>query len=127
MSPTPTTPSSFKPAEGERVLLTEDCSEDKLKSGVLILTNMRILFQKTEGRMATLSKKEGDVVLDIPLGKVTSFSGEGFLVKKFVITTTTAAAENGQETTTTYKFGVFSNSQWQKRLKQAQQQLQQQQ
>lgn len=111
--------SSFKPAEGERVLLTEDCSEDKLKSGVLVLTNMRILFQKTEGRMATLSKKEGDIVLDIPLGKVSSFRGEGFLVKKFVITT----ADDGQ----TYKFGVFSNSQWQKRFKQAQQQLHQQQ
>lgn len=116
--------SSFKPAEGERVLLTEDCSEDKLRSGVLILTSMRILFQKTEGRIATLSKKEGDIVLDIPLDKVTSFRGEGFLVKKFVITTT-AAESGGQETT--YKFGVFSNSQWQKRFKQAQQQLQQRQ
>jgi hypothetical protein len=103
---------SFKPQEGERVILTEDCSEDKLKSGVLVLTNKRILFQKTEGRMATLSKKEGEIILDIPLSQISSFKSEGFLVKKFVIV---SAADNK-----TYKFGVFSNGQWQKQLRQAQ-------
>lgn len=101
---------SFKPQEGERVLLTEDCSEDNLKSGVLVLTNKRVLFQKTEGRMATFSKKEGDIVLDIPLAQVSSFRGEGFLVKKFVLVA-------GDQT---YKFGVFSPGQWQKHFRQAQ-------
>jgi hypothetical protein len=101
---------SFKPQEGERVILTEDCSEDKLKSGVLVLTNKRILFQKTEGRMATLSKKEGEIILDIPLSQISSFKSEGFLVKKFVI----VSADK------TYKFGVFSNGQWEKQLRQAQ-------
>ena len=101
---------SFKPTEGERVILTEDCAEDKLKSGVLVLTSKRILFQKTEGRMATLSKKEGDIVLDIPLSQVSSFKSEGFLVKKFVIVSSSQ----------TYKFGVFSNGQWEKQFRQAQ-------
>ena len=100
---------SFKPQEGEKVLLTEDCSEDKLRSGVLILTNRRILFQKTEGRMATLSKKEGDIILDISLSQIDAFRPEGFLVKKFVIVTGTQV----------YKFGVFSTGQWEKQLRQA--------
>jgi hypothetical protein len=89
--------------------MTEDCAEDKLRSGVLILTSQRLLFQKTQGRMATLSKKEGDIVLDFPLESITSFRPEGFLVKKFVVTV-------GDKT---YKFGVFSNGKWDKALKQA--------
>lgn len=100
---------SFVPAAGEKVILGEDCSEDKLKTGVLILTNKRLVFQKTKGSMATLSKKEGDVILDIPLKNITSFKPEGFLVKKFVV------LANNQ----VYKFGVFSTGQWDKQLKQA--------
>lgn len=100
---------SFKPQEGEKVLLSEDCAEDKLKSGVLILTNKRILFQKTEGRMATFSKKEGEVILDIPLQAISAFRAEGFLVKKFVV----VAVDQ------TYKFGVFSNGKWEKEMRQA--------
>lgn len=100
---------SFTPGQGEKVLMTEDCAEDKLRSGVLILTSKRLLFQKTEGRMATLSKKEGAIVLDMPLESITAFKPEGFLVKKFVITA-------GDQT---YKFGVFSNGKWDKMMKQA--------
>jgi len=99
---------SFEPAAGERVVLDEDCAEDRLKSGVLVLTDRRIVFQKTQGRMATLSKKEGDVVLEIPLDKVTSVKAEGFLVKKLVIT-------SGDQT---YKFGVFNNGKWERQIKQ---------
>ncbi|WP_415281851.1 hypothetical protein [Candidatus Nitrososphaera sp. FF02] len=100
---------SFAPREGEKVMMTEDCAEDKLRSGVLILTSKRLLFQKTEGRMATFSKKEGEIVLDIPLESISAFKPEGFLVKKFVITV-------GEKT---YKFGVFSNGKWDKLMKQA--------
>lgn len=100
---------SFRPQEGEKVLLTEDCSEDKLRNGVLILTNRRILFQKTEGRMATLSKKEGSIILDMPLTQITTFRSEGFLVKKFVIVAGTQV----------YNFGVFSTGQWEKQLRHA--------
>ncbi len=98
---------SFEPAPGEKVVRDEDCAEDKLRSGILVLTDRRLVFQKTQGRMATLSKKEGEVVLDLPLDKVEAKS-EGFLVKKLVITA------DGQ----TYKFGVFSNGKWEREIKQ---------
>jgi hypothetical protein len=99
---------SFEPAPGEKVVLDEDCAEDKLRSGVLVLTDRRLVFQKTQGRMATLSKKEGDVVLDIPLNKISAVKAEGFLVKKVVVF-------SGDQT---YKFGVYSNGKWERQIKQ---------
>jgi hypothetical protein len=98
---------SFELAPGEKVVLDEDCAEDKLRSGVLVLTDRRLVFQKTQGRMATLSKKEGEVVLDIPLEKISSVKAEGFLVKKIVIVSDQ-----------TYKFGVFNNGKWERQIKQ---------
>ena len=98
---------SFEPAPGEKVVLDEDCAEDKLRSGVLVLTDRRLVFQKTQGRMATLSKKEGEVVLDIPLEKISAVKAEGFLVKKLVV-----VADQ------TYKFGVFNNGKWERQIKQ---------
>lgn len=99
---------SFEPQPGEKVILDEDCAEDKLRSGVLVLTDRRLVFQKTQGRMATLSKKEGDVVLDIPLSKISSVKAEGFLIKKVVVF-------SGDQT---YKFGVFSSGKWERQIKQ---------
>jgi hypothetical protein len=99
---------SFEPAPGEKIILDEDCAEDKLRSGILILTDRRLVFQKTQGRMATLSKKEGEIVLDIPLSKVSSVKAEGFLVKKVVVV-------SGDQT---YKFGVFNNGKWERQIKQ---------
>jgi hypothetical protein len=99
---------SFEPAPGEKVVLDEDCAEDKLRSGVLVLTDKRLVFQKTQGRMATFSKKEGDVVLDIPLNKISAVKAEGFLVKKVVVV-------SGDQT---YKFGVYSNGKWERQIKQ---------
>ena len=98
---------SFEPAAGEKVVLGEDCAEDKLRSGVLIVTAKRLVFQKTQGRMATLSKKEGEIVLDIPLDKISGVRSEGFLVKKLVVDA------EGQ----TYKFGVFSNGKWERQIR----------
>ena len=99
---------SFAPAPGEKVILDEDCAEDKLRSGILVLTDRRLVFQKTQGRMATLSKKEGEVVLDIPLSNITAVKAEGLLVKKVVIV-------SGDQT---YKFGVYSNGKWERQIKQ---------
>ncbi len=61
---------SVKPRPGEKKILQEDCAEDKLKNGILTLTNQRMLFEETEGSIATLSKKTGAVVLDISLDKI---------------------------------------------------------
>ena len=99
---------SFTPAPGEKVILDEDCAEEKLKSGILVLTDRRLVFQKTQGRMATFSKKEGEVVLDIPLGKISGVKAEGFLVKKVVVV-------SGDQI---YKFGVYSNGKWERQIKQ---------
>ncbi len=104
---------NFEPVAGEKVLLDEDCAEDKLKSGILILTDRRLVFQRTQGRLATLSKKEGEVVLEIPIDKISSVKSEGFLVKKLVIT---AAANGGGQAV--YKFGVFNNGKWERQIKQ---------
>lgn len=98
---------SFQPQADEKMVMEEDCSEDKLRSGILVLTNKRLVFQKTVGRMATLSKKEGDVVIDVPLSEIAGASSEGFLVKKLVVT-----LKDG----TVHKFGVFSIGKWQKKI-----------
>jgi hypothetical protein len=98
---------NFVPAPGEKIVLDEDCAEDKLRSGILILTSNRLLFQKTQGRMATLSKKEGEIALDIPLEKISAVRSEGFLVKKLVVSAGDVS----------YKFGVFSNGQWERQIK----------
>jgi hypothetical protein len=100
---------SFEPAPDERILLEEDCAEDRLRNGILILTNRRLVFQKTQGRIATLSKKETEVVLDITLDKICSVRSEGFLVKKLVVIVV------GNQT---YKFGVFNNGKWERQIKQ---------
>jgi hypothetical protein len=99
---------SFEPVAGEKVLLDEDCAEDKLKSGILFLTDRRLVFQRTQGRMATFSKKEGDIVLEIPIDKLSSVKSEGFLVKKLVISANDEV----------YKFGVLNNGKWERQIKQ---------
>jgi hypothetical protein len=98
---------SFEPDPGEKVVLGEDCAEDKLRSGVLFVTGKRLVFQKTQGRMATLSKKEGEIALDVPLARISDVRPEGFLVKKLVV------VADGQ----TYKFGVFNNAKWARQIK----------
>src|SRR3954471_22291449 len=94
--------SEADPKEGEIRVFQEDCAEDKLKNGILTLTNQRIIFEKTEGKIATLSKSTGDVLLDIPLDKISSVSAEGFIIKKVVFST-------GDRI---YKFGVFNTGKW---------------
>jgi len=90
--------------EGEKKILDEDCAEDNLKNGILILTNQRIIFQRTEGTLITLSKKTEEVILDISLDEITSVKAEGRIATKLVIATES----------NTYKFGVYSNRKWAK-------------
>jgi hypothetical protein len=97
---------SAKPRQGEKRILQEDCAEDKLRNGILTLTNQRIIFEETEGRIATLSKRTGDVLLDIPLDKISSVSTEGFIIKKVVIFIDDKV----------YKFGVFNTGKWAKEI-----------
>ena len=93
--------------EREKKIRQEDCSEDKMLAGILTLTNKRIAFDKTKGRIMDLSKKIGDTVIDIPLHDVIRVWKEGWLMKKVCFTARTK--DGGEET---YKFGVFNNGSW---------------
>jgi hypothetical protein len=98
--------SPVEPRAGEKRILDEDCSEDTLKNGILMLTNQRIIFERTKGTLVTLSKKTEDAALDIPLDRITSVKTEGILATKLVL------ISNG----TVYKFGVYSNRKWAKAI-----------
>ena len=99
--------------EGEKKIRQEDCSEDALLAGILTLTNRRLAFDKTKGRIMDFTKKFGDTVVDVPLGDVEKVWKEGWLMKKVCFT---ARVGDG---TKTYKFGVFSNGSWLESIQQA--------
>ena len=90
--------------EGEKVILQEDCAEDRLKNGILTLTTQRLLFEKTEGRMATLWKEAGELLLNIDLNKVSSVESRGFVIAKVTI----GVGDH------IYKFGVLNPGSWAK-------------
>ncbi len=90
--------------EGEKVILQEDCAEDRLKNGILTLTTHRILFEKTEGRMATFWKEAGELLLNIDLSKVSLVESHGFIIAKVTISV-------GEQV---YKFGVLNPGNWAK-------------
>lgn len=94
----------------EEKIIQEDCSEDSAGSGILTLTNMRIAFDKTKGRIADFSKKFGDTVIDVPLNQIVEVGKEGWLVKKVWIKVKTAEGEK------TYRFGVYSTNKWLKTI-----------
>lgn len=98
--------SPVEPRAGEKKILDEDCAEDNLKNGILMLTNQRIIFERTKGTLITLSKKTEDAALDIPLDGITSVKTEGFIATKLVLIT------NG----VVYKFGVYNNRKWAKAI-----------
>jgi hypothetical protein len=97
----------------EKKIMQEDCSEDKIGPGILTLTNMRIAFDKTEGRIADFSKKFGDTVMEARLNQVVEVSKEGRFLKKLRITIKTDEEEK------TFKFGVFNNGKWEKTVHEA--------
>lgn len=102
--------------DAEKKIIQEDCSEDSIGSGILTLTNMRIAFDKTKGRIADFTKKIGDTVIDIPLGQIIDIGKEGWLVKKVWIKVRTAEGEK------TYKFGVYNTKKWLETIQKAMQQ-----
>ena len=95
-----------EPRSGEKVIMQEDCSEDKIGSGYLTLTNQRLIFEKGEARMLTFSKKITEVALDIPLNKIVSARTEGWLAKKVVVEISEPIG------TKVYKFGVLGTGKW---------------
>ncbi len=94
-------------ANNEKVILLEDCSEDKLKSGILTLTNKKIVFEKTKGRIVTLSKKLIDEKVEIKFNEISIVKSEGLIIKKLVL-----VLKNGS----VYKFGVLGPGRWVKEI-----------
>ena len=92
--------------EGEKKLKQEDCHEDQLGAGILTLTNKRLAFDKTKGRIMDFSKRFGDTVIDVSLGDVKKVWKEGLLMKKVCFT---AKTKDGEKT---YKFGVLGTGGW---------------
>ena len=92
--------------EGEEKIRQEDCSEDKFGPGILTLTNKRIAFDKTRGRIMDFKKEFGETVINVRLGDVSKVWKEGLLMKKVCFTEKTGEGEK------TYKFGVFGSGGW---------------
>ncbi len=92
--------------DSEKKIIQEDCSEDSLGTGILTLTNRRVAFDKTKGRIADFSKKIGDTVIDIPINQIVQVGKEGWLVKKVWIKAKTDTGEK------VFKFGVYNSGKW---------------
>lgn len=93
----------------EKNVLFEDCSEDTLKSGILTLTNRKLAFEKTKGRIATLSKELLGEKIEFELKDIAQARSEGRIIKKLVIEL--------NNTNKTYKFGVMNPGNWVKEIK----------
>ena len=99
--------------DSEKKIIQEDCSEDSIGVGILTLTNKRVAFDKTKGRIADFSKKIGDTVIDVPLDQIIQVGKEGWLIKKVWIKVKTVEGEK------TYKFGVYNTKKWLESLQQS--------
>ena len=99
--------------EGEKKIRQEDCNEDSLGAGILTVTNKRIAFDKTRGRIMDFSKKFDETVINTPLNEVNKVWKEGWLMKKVCFS---VKEDNEQKD---YKFGVFSNGSWLETLQEA--------
>lgn len=92
----------------EEIIRDEDCNEDTLKHGFLVLTNKRLIFRREKTRVATLTKEPGDIMIDVTLDKIIDVRIEGFIAKKVVVTIDKD-----------YKFGVLNPKGWMKDLNEA--------
>jgi hypothetical protein len=96
-------------SNNEKNVLFEDCSEDTLKSGILTLTTRKLAFEKTKGRIATLSKELLGEKIEFELKDITQARSEGRIIKKLVIEL--------NDSNKTYKFGVLNPGNWVKEIK----------
>lgn len=82
--------------------MEEDCSEDKLGAGYLVLTDKSLVFYTGKAKVFTFSKNM-QKALEVPLQDVKGTRTEGFLIKKLVV-----ELKDGR----VYKFGVLNNKKW---------------
>ncbi|MFN4336718.1 MAG: hypothetical protein ACK4FV_03935 [Candidatus Nitrosocaldus sp.] len=86
----------------DNVIMEEDCSEDKLGAGYLVLTDKSLVFYTGKAKVLTFSK-DMKKALDIPIHDVKGTRTEGFIIKKLVV-----ELNDGR----VYKFGVLNNRKW---------------
>jgi hypothetical protein len=96
-------------SNNEKNVRFEDCSEDTLKSGILTLTTRKLAFEKTKGRIATLSKELLGEKIEFELKDIAQARSEGRIIKKLVIEL--------NDSNKTYKFGVLNPGNWVKEIK----------
>ncbi|GBC74256.1 MULTISPECIES: hypothetical protein [Candidatus Nitrosocaldus] len=84
------------------VIMEEDCSEDKLGAGYLVLTDKSLVFYTGKAKVLTFSK-DMKKALEVPLQDVKGTRTEGFIIKKLVV-----ELKDGR----VYKFGVLNNKKW---------------
>ena len=99
--------------ENEKKIRQEDCNEDSLGAGILTVTNKRIAFDKTRGRIMDFSKKFDETVINTPLNEIIKVWKEGMFMKKVCIRIKVNEEQKD------YKFGVFSNGSWLETLQEA--------
>jgi len=99
--------------EDEKKIRQEDCHEDSLGGGILTVTNKRVAFDKTRGRIMDFSKKFDETVINTRLNDVIKVWKEGWLMKKVCIRVKDGDGHKD------YKFGVFSNGSWLETLQEA--------
>ena len=99
--------------ENEKKIRQEDCNEDSLGAGILTITNKRIAFDKTRGRIMDFSKKFDETVINTPLNEIIKVWKEGMFMKKVCIRIKVNEKQKD------YKFGVFSNGSWLETLQEA--------
>ena len=96
-------------SNSEKNILFQDSSEDTLKSGILTLTNRKLAFEKTKGRIATLSKELLGEKIEFELNDIAQARPEGRIIKKLVIEL--------KDSNKIYKFGVLNPGNWAKEIK----------
>jgi len=99
--------------ENEKKIRQEDCNEDTLGAGILTVTNKRIAFDKTRGRIMDFSKKFDETVINTPLNEIIKVWKEGMFMKKVCFSVKVSDEQKD------YKFGVFSNGSWLETLQEA--------
>jgi hypothetical protein len=99
--------SQSQSSNNEKIILQEDCSEDNLKNGILTLTNKKIVFEKTKGRIVTLSKKLLAEKLEIEFNEISKIKSEGIIIKKLDLIL---------QNNSIYKFGVLNPKKWVKEI-----------
>ncbi len=83
-------------------ILEEDCSEDTLGAGYLVLTDKSLKFYTGKARVLTFSK-DMQKSLEVGIDEIKNVRGEGFLIKKLVV-----ELKDGR----VLKFGVLSSKKW---------------